>query len=51
MTNNEAANMTTAELEAWVANHRACVAAGINVGMIRERKAQAFELELIHRSL
>lgn len=44
-----ARGLSTESLTEWLSNHRACLAAGVNVGQIQRDKAQAFALELATR--
>ncbi|HEU5046130.1 MAG TPA: hypothetical protein VFT75_18565 [Nocardioidaceae bacterium] len=44
------ASLSTASIQAWLANHRACIEAGMNIGEIDRAKARAFTLELLHRA-
>lgn len=42
-------NITTAAIVNWLNNHRAAIAAGMNVGKLDRDKAHAFRLELAKR--
>lgn len=41
--------MSTEAIRQWLANHRAVIAAGVNVGQAQRDKAQQFRLELVRR--
>ena len=42
-------DQTTEAITAWLKNHQACVDAGVNVGLINQKKAQQFRVELARR--
>jgi hypothetical protein len=42
-------NLSTTAIVTWLNNHRAAIAAGMNVGQLDRNKAQQFRLELAKR--
>ena len=43
-------NLSTTAIVNWINNHRAAIAAGMNVGQLDRNKAHQFRLELAKRS-
>lgn len=47
----QAKGLGSDELQGWLDRHQMYISAGVNVGQIDRDRAQAFDLELLHRSI